>query len=390
MRISAVVRMAFGGVLLSAALLCVWPAPTNLLWKVAIGATEYGHLLAGLSFGTALLFGFRARGRDLGFGLCLTAGVLAATPVLRAVPVARRLPNAVATAFPEGVAQGDASGRVAASPLSLRAMLGGREVEKIDSTELCYREIAGERLCLDYYPAQGEHPAPLVVVVHGGSWSGGSNRDFVPFDRALAAEGYAVADLIYRLAPRWRYPAASDDLRAALDYLSAHADSLGIDATRIALLGRSAGAQIAMDVAYRRPDPRVRGVISFYGPTDLHWSWTHPKNPRVIDIHAVLTRFLGGAPEAFGPQFDAASPIRFVSPESPPTLIFHGSRDELVDAYHSEQLAARLGAVGAAHLFVELPWATHGFDYVPHGPGGQISRYAIDRFLAAVLAEPGR
>lgn len=377
-----------GGVLLAVSLLCTLPAPTNLLWKVAIGATEYGHLLAGLSFGAALLLGLRPRGRDLGFGLCLTAGVLATTPLLRAVRVATGLPDAVATAFPAGAARVEGSDRASATPLSPVTLLRGFDVEEVDPAELCYREVAGERLCLDFYPARGAQRAPLVLVVHGGSWSGGTNTDFVPFDRALSSQGYAVADMLYRLAPRWPYPAASDDLRAALDYLSVHADSLGIDARRIALLGRSAGAQIAMDVAYRRPDPRVRGVISFYGPSDLRWSWAHPKDPRVIDIRAVLTRFLGGSPEEFGPRFDAASPIHFVSPESPPTLILHGTRDELVDAYHGEQLARRLKGAGVAHLFVELPWATHGFDYVPHGPGGQISRYAIDRFLAAVLEEP--
>jgi dipeptidyl aminopeptidase/acylaminoacyl peptidase len=83
--------------------------------------------------------------------------------------------------------------------------------------------------------------------------------------------------------------------------------------------------------------------------------------------------------------YDAASPLNFVARGTPPTLLLHGGRDELVFPAQSERLAVRLTQAGRPHLFLRLPWATHGCDVNFSGPCGQISTYAIERFLAAVL-----
>ena len=70
--------------------------------------------------------------------------------------------------------------------------------------------------------------------------------------------------------------------------------------------------------------------------------------------------------------------------QQPPTLLIDGTRDELVFARETRRLQARLADAKAAHLYIEMPWATHGMDANLAGPGGQISTYAIERFLAAV------
>ena len=204
-------------------------------------------------------------------------------------------------------------------------------------------------------------------------------------DRFLAGRGYAVADVLYRLAPQSPFPAASADVGSAMRFLRERASTLKVDANRIVLLGRSAGGQIALHHAYTSDDSAIRGVISFYAPTDMYWSWENPGNPLVIDTRAVLKDYLGGGPVDFADSYTAASSIRVATSKSPPTLLFYGGRDELVSARHGDVLSRRLTELGVRNLNMTLPWATHGFDYILRGPGGQISSYAIEWFLRAVL-----
>ena len=76
------------------------------------------------------------------------------------------------------------------------------------------------------------------------------------------------------------------------------------------------------------------------------------------------------------------------NPNAPPLLLIHGGRDELVFAEQSRRLAGRLDQAHARHLLLELPWATHGCDANPAGPGGQITTWAVERFLAAAFQGP--
>ena len=314
---------------------------------------------------------------------CVLAATIALTPVLRAAPLARELPKRLFAAFGKAVP-------IRPSALVYEDLFRGVSPPEVKAERLVYSKIQDTELPLDFYRARSSNPAPLVVAIHGGSWQSGDNNDFVGLDQYLAGRGYAVADIIYRLAPQWKFPAAPDDTRAAIAFLRQRANSLNIDPNRIVLLGRSAGGQIALTVAYSAKDPGIRGVISFYAPSDLHWSWDHPGNPLVIDTRAVLAAYLGGSPSEVPSNYDAASPTRLVTSSAPPTLLLHGSRDELVSVYQSERLAERLREAGVSHLNVSLPWATHGFDYILRGPGGQISTYAIEYFLACVTRSPER
>jgi acetyl esterase/lipase len=248
-----------------------------------------------------------------------------------------------------------------------------------------YAERDGQPLKLDLYrPLQARGPVPGVLVIHGGSWQGGDQTQLAALNSYLAARGYLVAAITYRLAPAHPFPAAYNDVRDALAFLRANAPDLGLDPSRLALLGRSAGGQLALLAAYRA-DPPVRGVVSFYGPTDLRWGYANPGNSLVIDSQGTLRAYLGGNPDEVGAQYDAAAPIGFVGPHSPPTLLIHGARDELVSVRHAEFLAERLRANNRPHLLLRLPWATHGCDYNWSGPSAQLSTYAIERFLAAVM-----
>jgi acetyl esterase/lipase len=128
---------------------------------------------------------------------------------------------------------------------------------------------------------------------------------------------------------------------------------------------------------------RVGALLGTSGP-NCYWSWEHPGNPLVIDTKSVLSAYLGGNPSEVPSNYTAASPTRLVTSSSPPTLLLHGGRDELVSVYQSDRLAQRLREAGVRHFNLALPWATHGFDYILRGPGSQISTYAIEYFLSCV------
>jgi acetyl esterase/lipase len=126
-------------------------------------------------------------------------------------------------------------------------------------------------------------------------------------------------------------------------------------------------------------------VVAFYPPTDQQWGWDNPANPKVYNSAATLKAFLGGDPSVAGEAYKASSPINYVDSSTVPTLLIHGSMDPLVSVKQSARLDSALAAQKRPHLFIELPWATHGCDYFYNGPCGQLSGFAIERFLVSVL-----
>ena len=386
---SAVLRLVLGLISASIAVWTVFQAPHKFLWKVAIVATEWGHLLALVALLSLFPGWRRTRAGQLGGILGGSAAILLLTPLLRAIFVARRLPQEITTAFGPIIAPPRGGVGLRPAPLVAADLLHGVWVPHIPCEPRIYATRGKQDLTLDVYqPLAGIGGAPCVVVIHGGSWQHGTSQDLATLNAYLAAQGYVVAAVNYRLAPHHPFPAARDDILAALAYLKAHAAGLGLDPQRLVLLGRSAGGQLALLVAYTSHDPAIRGVISLYAPPDLTYSYEHPSQyPAVLNMRQVLQAFLGGTPDRIPNVYAAASPMTFVGPTTPPTLLIHGGRDELVDVAESERLARRLAHAGIRHLLLCLPWATHGGDFNFSGPSGQLSTYAIERFLATVVAD---
>ncbi len=357
------------------ALLNILKSPDWSEWKLALLAGEYGHWLALLPVLVGVLaWGVRGPAVALAYAtmlICaLTLGLLI-RPSLEAWKLAHALPGQLTRQFgpvPMTHAPFSLAGLFAAGPAPVPA------------ETLRY---SGE-LALDFYRAVGKSPAPCVVVIHGGGWDGGSREEIAHFNHWLARAGYAVAAIDYSLAPSSVWPAQRDDTLAALAYLKTHAATLGVDPTRFVLLGRSAGGNIAQAVAYAAADPAIRGVIALYAPADLHFAWRYSREDDVLKSPQLLRQFLGGSPEAAPSGYDSASGYLHVAKTTPPTLLLHGQLDTLVWHRQSERLAARLTEKGVPHVFVSLPWATHAFEYNLAGPGGQLTRFSVEWFLAAV------
>ncbi len=379
-------------VLFLASILAVMPAQTYNLWKASVAGAEYGHYVAIVGIITLLIpFWWRSVSGQLAGGITVVAVALALSPTVRAYYASRGLQARLDSAF--GTVAASSASTVPASAISLRHLLKRPPIPKFDLKTLIYAQRDGKRLELDLYrPARDSSTAasdsaahlPLVITIHGGSWTGGSQKDLPQLNYYLASRGYAVAALSYRFAPNNPFPAATDDVNAAIDYLKVHAAQLGIDSTKIVLVGRSAGGQLALQSAYTKNDRSIRGVAALYAPSDQVWGWEHPSDTRVYDSFAVLRNFLHGEPSEVRAAYIAASPINYIGSHTIPTLLIHGSMDPLVSVKQSERLDSVLSLMKRPHLLVEMPWATHGCDYVFFGPCGQTATFAIERFVASV------
>lgn len=360
-------------------LLSVMRIPHRALWVPSVIAKEWGHLIA---LWPLLLLFWCLRGRRSWSAAVLAtcAAGLLLIPLISALRVANALPLTLERAF--GMPPLPSLARARPEPLVVTDLVHF-SVPPVAARTLSFRPD----LSLDLYRLADSKPLPVVVVIHGGSWHYGDSGQIPAINRYLAQRGYAVAAVNYRKAPENPFPAARDDVIAAIRFLKSHAGILGMDPQRIVLLGRSAGGHLALVVAYGVQDPAIRGVISLYAPTDLVWSWEHPGNPRVLDTHLLLRNFLGGSPQQNPQAYRHASPLQLAHRRAPPTLLLHGGRDEMVWPKQAERLSQQLTDLGCAHLFISLPWADHGFDANLWGPSGQIYLYALERFLAVTTEQ---
>lgn len=349
-------------------------APDWSPWKLAVLAGEFGHWLAvgALALATAGWMLRGPAGAAVG-AIALVAAGLLLVPTVRAWRIGRELPRRMEREL----------GAVRMSGAAFSA--GGWARASAESVPVETFEIAAG-LPVDFYRAvQSEgRAAPCVVVVHGGGWDGGDRKQLPELNHWLARRGLAVAAVSYRLAPRHRWPAQREDVFAAIAELKRRAGELGIDAGRLVLLGRSAGGQIAQVVGYTANDPAIRGVIALYAPSDLVFGYVNTHENDMLRSPTLMRQFLGGTPDSARAQYESASALNFVSKSSPPTLLLHGRNDALAWHRHSERLAARLTEHGVKHVYLELPWATHAFDYSLRGPGGQLTTFAVEWFLRAV------
>ena len=378
-------RIVCGACVAAAGLVAVAPHPTNFIWQASVLLSEWGHWLGMLAL--LLLPGWRRSRTDAIGAFAAALGILLLlSPVARARTLNGTLPDVLDRAFGPPPGNSPTTQPVRPAPLVLADLLFGVSSDDVLVDEHVYAVVEDEQLTLDLYrPAFAEGTLPVVIAVHGGGWVGGDKRDLPELYEYLASRGYVVASMAYRLAPRWKFPAAQEDVTAAIRYVRDLAHTHSLDPQRIALLGRSAGAQIAVLAAYTAADPAIRGVVSFYGPFALRWGYDNPAKAGVVDSSGLLETYLGGPPDTHGEQYHAAEPARFVTPETPPTLFIQGRRDEHVSPFHAEFVSSRLIDAGVRHAVVSLPWATHACDFVFSGPCGQISTYAVERFLGAIL-----
>jgi len=202
-----------------------------------------------------------------------------------------------------------------------------------------YSNTTDEGLYGDLYLPRGDGPFPAVLLIHGGSWAGGSRSHMGGIARRLAGRGFVVFNISYRLAPEHLYPAQIDDCRSAIYWLQDNAASYKIRPDKLGVWGFSAGGHLAallgtksLEIDNEGRSLDIRVVVAGSAPHDL------TKYP---DSKAVI-RFLGTTFEQDPALFQEASPVLQVSENTPPMFLYHGTWDRLVDLAHTVDMREAL------------------------------------------------
>ena len=266
--------------------------------------------------------------------------------------------------------------------------------------DLIYASTPQKQLALDLYVPDGVSRPPLVVWIHGGAWRAGTRAK--PPALYLAAQGYAVASISYRLTQEAIFPAQIHDCKAAIRWLRAHASKYGYDATRIGVWGASAGGHLAAllgtsggvkelegDLGHPDQSSAVQAVVDFFGPTDLPRMSKFPGKMDHDAPDSPESQLLGGPVQQNKDEAAVANPITYVTRNDPPFLILHGDKDPLVPLNQSELLEAALNRAGVPVTFRVLPGAGHGGPaFNDRGVQDQIAAF-FEQHLRRI-AYPGR
>ncbi|MBW8812858.1 MAG: alpha/beta hydrolase [Caulobacterales bacterium] len=298
-------------------------------------------------------------------GACCALAAMSAAPAGAAPVAARIAPKTVrADVYPRPVAR------------FAGGVVGQADVE--------YANLSGYRpLTLDLYRrARPGRPAPLVIWIHGGGWNRGDSRtsgayaDWPGVLASLAARGFVVASVNYRLSGEARFPAQIQDVKAAIRFLRANAVRYGIDPSRVYAWGGSAGGHLAAlaatscgveafapvastgrlsgaEARAARPLTQsdcVQGAAIWYGIFDL-------ADVGKLDAPSLL----GCAPGACAGAAAAASPVTYVDPADPPMLLIHGLADTEVSPQQTRAMAQRLRAAGVPVETLFTPGVDHGW-----------------------------
>lgn len=263
-----------------------------------------------------------------------------------------------------------------------------------------YSTAEKDGLKLDLVVPAGPGPHPCVIGFHGGAWTRG-HRDnltetglFAPGGKdksiltLLAENGYAAATVSYRLAPKDPFPAQVIDAKTAVRFLRSNAKKYDLDAERFAALGYSAGGHLASLIGttdekagfeskeHAGTSSGVKCVVNFYGPCDLK---NYAGNTELEKMF--LAPVFGDDCLTDRKVYENASPIKYASKASAPTLFIHGTADIIVPFKQTEAMCDRLKGCGVTVELLALKGRNHGWT----GDTSEQSAAATLKFLKAQL-----
>jgi len=258
-----------------------------------------------------------------------------------------------------------------------------------------YAEVDGEKLAFDAYWPEGKGPFPMVIYIHGGAWSKPGQEVFSePLCKWLANQGYVVFNVSYRLAPKYKFPAQVNDVLGAVIYAKEHAERFNGDPTRVAVMGDSAGGNLAAMVALAWDDPFFKPSYAGNGKTtarpqalvllfpvldvvelyDMMGLYIIVENPQQI-----AKNYMGGTPSEMPEQYRRASPLYRVRKDMPPTLLICGADDPLLPQV--KKFKRKLDELGVPNGLYIAVGETHGFTAMDFTKGASDAYFAISAFL---------
>ena len=203
-----------------------------------------------------------------------------------------------------------------------------------------------------------------VIMIHGGSWSGGDKSDFntdIPNLKPLLGN-YAIFNLNYRLANGTTVLLQQqlNDIDAAINFIYSNATKYSINTNKIAIMGASAGAHLTLLKCYKaNTDGKIKAVVDLFGPTDM--AWMYNSHPVASLTQPIIVNVMGGTPVSSATVYTNGSPINFVTATVPPTIIFHGTADPVVPISESIKLQAKLQLAGVTNQYVTYTGESHGW-----------------------------
>ena len=232
---------------------------------------------------------------------------------------------------------------------------------------------------------------PALVFVHGGAFVEGKLGSRAGLFAVTAAAGYPVLDIEYRLAPPPRWHDAPADVLCALVWLAGEASNLGIDPSRVVLMGESAGGSLALVTGYAAGTDAIEpscagtpivpaGVIAVAPAADLAGIWAD--QTLWYGDRPFPEAYVGGPPSAYPDRYAAASPFALLRSGLPPTIVIGAANDHLVRLARVTSIVDALRAAGVETTFIAVPFADHGFDGPPDGFGAQLEESLVPAFLA--------
>lgn len=241
---------------------------------------------------------------------------------------------------------------------------------------------------LDVYQPESARNCPVLIYVYGGSWNSGNKELYAPMAQRLLPEGLVLVLPDYAAYPAARFPQPVREIAAAIAWTLDHIQDYGGDPRRVVLAAQSAGAQIALTALldpqwlapYGHRAGDVRGFVGISGVYDV------AAEAQFARKHARYIASVMGGPA----NFAAASPMSFVTAETPPSLLIHGDADTTVPMSQSVEFHARLQAAGVPSEFVRYHGGGHSgilFEAMAENP----SRLMGDmlRWLRRWTAGPG-
>ena len=262
-----------------------------------------------------------------------------------------------------------------------------------EKRNIAYCKTGSRQLMLDvFYPVKKEARQPAILIIHGGGWRTGDRSQHYPLAQRLTELGYVCITPEYRLSTEALYPAAVNDLKAALKWVYAHAEEYKIDTTKIAALGFSAGGQLAAFLGV------TNGIKKFDGKDCL--SHNSGNVQAIVDMDGILafihpesgegddSRSRSAATNWFGYSktenpglWKEGSPLSYVGPQTPPTLFINSS----VNRMHAGR-EDFIKVLNEHHIYSEVktfPDAPHSFPFFH--PWFEPTLKYVDDFLKKVF-----
>jgi acetyl esterase/lipase len=263
--------------------------------------------------------------------------------------------------------------------ISLLLAGAARAEEPIVERDVTYRTVDGETLELDVArPPGANSPLPLVVCIHGGGWHKGNRAFWRGQMTEFAKAGFVSSTVSYRLAPKYKWPAQIEDVKAAIRYLRAHATQYGIDPKRVAVIGDSAGGHLSLMVGLTDDDQfeagenqdqptKVQAVVNYYGSIDMRTWQLNEAGRKALggafegkNLDQLLDSLFGTSDRADA-RLAGGSPATYADAEDPPVITFQGTADILVPIEEARQFDEAAKKAGVAHELVILEGANHGW-----------------------------